>query len=176
MSVRPYIYFSEMHSPIGLLTVGKSERGICFIEFGSIKKTCSTIDNWLKKKLMNVELVENDIELQPALKQLEEYFRKERTEFDLPLDLIGTKFQTLVWSKVKEIAYGETKSYKQIAMEIGAPKAVRAIGGANNQNPIPIIIPCHRVIGSNGSMVGYGGGLDKKEYLLKLEGSIEKIS
>lgn len=176
MSKRPYIYFSEMNSPIGLLTIGKTEKGICFIEFGSIKKTCSSIDNWLKKKLMNVELEESHEELLPAIQQLEEYFRKERTQFDLPLDLLGTKFQSMVWSRVKEIPYGSTKSYKQIAMEIGAPKAVRAIGGANNQNPVPIIIPCHRVIGSNGAMVGYGGGLDKKEYLLTLEGSIEKIS
>ena len=78
--------------------------------------------------------------------------------------------------RTTKIGYGETVSYKEIAKRIGAPKAVRAIGGANNQNPIPIIIPCHRVIGSNGAMVGYGGGLDKKECLLQLEGAIEKIS
>ncbi|MDG5788791.1 methylated-DNA--[protein]-cysteine S-methyltransferase [Evansella sp. AB-P1] len=176
MTKRPHIYYAEMNSPIGTLTIGKSERGICFIEFGSMKDVCSVVDTWLKKCLMNVELINNEVELQEAIQQLEEYFRGERMSFDLPLDLVGTKFQILVWNKVKEIYYGETKSYKQIATEIGAPKAVRAIGGANNKNPIPIIIPCHRVIGTNGSMVGYGGGIDKKEYLLKLEGAIEKIS
>ncbi|MFA9557579.1 methylated-DNA--[protein]-cysteine S-methyltransferase [Evansella sp. AB-rgal1] len=176
MVKRPYIYYAEMDSPIGVLTIGKTERGICFIEFGSIKETCSNIDTWLKKRLMNVELVEDFQQLQEPICQLEEYFRGERTNFDLPIDLYGTRFQTLVWNKVKDIYYGETRSYKDIAIEIGAPKAVRAIGGANNQNPVPIIIPCHRVIGSNGSMVGYGGGLDKKEYLLRLEGAIEKIS
>ncbi|ADU29620.1 methylated-DNA--[protein]-cysteine S-methyltransferase [Evansella cellulosilytica] len=176
MSKRPYIYYSEMNSPIGILTIGSSSLGICFIYFGSIKRTCSNIETWLKKRFVNAELVEDGEKLATAIQQLDEYFKGERTDFDLPLDLIGTKFQTLVWNKVKDVAYGTTKSYKQIAAEIGSPKAVRAIGGANNQNPIPIIIPCHRVIGSNGSMVGYGGGLDKKEFLLRHEGAIQKIS
>ncbi|MBU9713699.1 methylated-DNA--[protein]-cysteine S-methyltransferase [Evansella tamaricis] len=176
MSKRPFIYFSEMNSPIGMLTVGKSDKGVCFIEFGSIKECLSSIETRLKKRLMNVILSEDKEKVMPALNQLDEYFQGKRTSFDLSLDLIGTKFQTLVWQKVKDIPYGETKSYKEIAFEIGAPKAVRAIGGANNQNPIPIIIPCHRVIGSNGSMVGYGGGLEKKEHLLRLEGAIRKIS
>ncbi|MBU9720857.1 MULTISPECIES: methylated-DNA--[protein]-cysteine S-methyltransferase [Bacillaceae] len=176
MSQRPFIYYDEMDSPIGMLTVGKTKKGICFIEFGSMKDTISCIETWLKKKFMNVSLERNEEELKQAFEQLNEYFRGQRTNFDLPLDLIGTRFQTLVWNKVREIPYGVTKSYKQIALEIGAPKAVRAIGGANNRNPIPVIIPCHRVIGSNGSMVGYGGGLDKKEQLLRLEGAIEKIS
>nr|WP_090890519.1 methylated-DNA--[protein]-cysteine S-methyltransferase [Evansella caseinilytica] len=176
MIKRSYIHYAEMNSPIGTLTIGKSGKGICFIEFGSLADTRANIEAWLKRRLMNVDFQKNEQELKPALQQLQQYFQGERAAFDLPLDLIGTKFQTLVWNKIREIPYGQTKSYKNIAMEIGAPKAVRAIGGANNQNPIPIIIPCHRVIGSNGSMVGYGGGLDKKEYLLRLEGAIQKIS
>lgn len=93
----------------------------------------------------------------------------------MELDLIGTPFQQRVWTELKTIGYGETKTYKEIAEGIGAPKAVRAVGGANNQNPLPIVIPCHRVIGSNGAMVGYGGGLTNKELLLSLESSV-KIS
>ncbi|WP_078597470.1 methylated-DNA--[protein]-cysteine S-methyltransferase [Evansella clarkii] len=176
MLKKPFIYYAEMDSPIGKLTVGKSEKGICFVEFGSSEETKPLIEKWLQSKLMNVKLVEDTEQLHEAAMQINEYFSGERRDFDLPLDLRGTQFQNLVWNQVKTIPYGETRSYKHIAMEIGAPKAVRAIGGANNQNPVPLIIPCHRVIGSNGSMVGYGGGLDKKVQLLTLEGAIEKIS
>jgi len=104
-----------------------------------------------------------------AAAQLEEYFDGERREFDLPLDPSGTPFQMAVWKELLAIPYGETRSYKQIAENIGSPKAFRAVGLANNRNPISIIIPCHRVIGSDGSLVGYGGGLDMKQKLLELE-------
>ncbi|PYZ95284.1 [Fe-S]-binding protein [Salipaludibacillus keqinensis] len=165
-----------MESPIGAITLAASDYGICFIEFGSVKSTCSSMKMKMNKLQIKGELKEDEEPLQQAKHQLTEYFSGEREEFDLPLDLIGTKFQQLVWDQVSRIPYGVTKSYKQIAREIGAPKAVRAIGGSNNKNPVPIIIPCHRVIGSNGSMVGYGGGLDKKEILLRLEGSFEKMT
>ena len=171
-----YIYCSEMSSPIGDLTIGRSEKGICFLEFGTIANTGSAIVNRYKKKFLKVDLIEEPSELQEAKEQLEQYFCGERNDFDLPLDLIGTRFQILVWNRVASIPYGVTKSYKDIATEVGAPKAVRAIGGANNRNPVPIIIPCHRVIGTNGSLVGYGGGLDKKTHLLRHEGAIGKIS
>jgi len=104
-----------------------------------------------------------------AAAQLEEYFDGERREFDLPLNPSGTPFQMAVWKELLAIPYGETRSYKQIAQNIGNPKALRAVGMANNRNPISIIIPCHRVIGSDGSLVGYGGGLDMKQKLLDLE-------
>ena len=101
--------------------------------------------------------------------QLEEYFAGKRKIFDLPIKLIGTEFQIKVWNELKKIPYGETRSYKQIAESIGNPKAVRAVGLANNKNPITIIIPCHRVIGSNGKLVGYAGGINMKKQLLDLE-------
>ena len=106
-----------------------------------------------------------------AAKQLGEYFSGARTKFDLPLDPQGTNFQKSVWKALQDISYGETKSYRQIAEAIKNPKACRAVGMANNKNPIWIIIPCHRVIGADGSLIGYGGGLDMKEKLLKLEQS-----
>lgn len=107
--------------------------------------------------------------LKETIKQLEEYFRGVRNDFDLPLEPNGTEFQRRVWKSLIEIPYGETRSYSEIAKAIGNEKACRAVGMANNKNPIPIIIPCHRVIGANGKLVGYAGGLDVKEKLLKLE-------
>ncbi|WP_124065600.1 methylated-DNA--[protein]-cysteine S-methyltransferase [Clostridium sp. E02] len=104
-----------------------------------------------------------------AVCQMEEYLVGERKQFDLPLAPQGTLFQKKVWEALLTIPYGTTKSYGEIATMIGNPKASRAVGGANNKNPISIIIPCHRVIGTNGSLVGYGGGLDKKTKLLHLE-------
>ncbi|WP_058485292.1 methylated-DNA--[protein]-cysteine S-methyltransferase [Defluviitalea phaphyphila] len=104
-------------------------------------------------------------------KQLEEYFKRKRKNFDLPLSLEGTEFQLKVWKALQEIPYGQTCSYKDIAKKINNPKASRAVGMANNKNPISIIIPCHRVIGSKGNLVGYRGGLDIKEKLLYLEKS-----
>ena len=106
---------------------------------------------------------------QAAQTQLEEYFSGERKEFDLPIKLDGTPFQVSVWEALQRIPYGETRSYRDIAEEIGNPNSYRAVGLANNKNPISVIIPCHRVIGANGYMIGYGGGLNKKRRLLDLE-------
>lgn len=99
------------------------------------------------------------------------YLRGERRSFDLPLDPMGTPFQQAVWAELRRIPYGETRSYAQVAAGIGKPRAVRAVGQANHRNPLPIFIPCHRVIGASGKLTGYGGGLDLKEKLLELEGA-----
>ena len=107
--------------------------------------------------------------IKEACRQLSEYLKGERKTFDLPLNPKGTDFQKCVWRALCDIPYGETRTYKQIAEAIGNPKAVRAVGMANNRNPITIIVPCHRVIGANGTLVGYGGGLEMKEFLLRLE-------
>src|ERR671937_2578160 len=104
-----------------------------------------------------------------AGEQLDQYFAGERRDFDLPLDLRGTPFQRRVWNALLTIPYGETRSYGEIAEQIGAPGAARAVGLANGHNPIAIIVPCHRVIGASGSLTGYGGGLDRKRSLLALE-------
>jgi len=104
--------------------------------------------------------------------ELNEYFLKVRRDFDIPINLEGTSFQIKVWHALIKIPYGQTFSYQDIAINIGKPKACRAVGGANNKNPIIIIVPCHRVIGKNGSLTGYGGGLDLKEKLLNLEKNI----
>ena len=110
--------------------------------------------------------------IKEAYQQLSEYLKGERQMFDLPLNPRGTDFQKRVWQALCDIPYGETRSYKQIAEAIGNPKAVRAVGMANNRNPITIVVPCHRVIGADGKLVGYGGGLEMKEFLLRLEKSL----
>ena len=107
-----------------------------------------------------------------AVGQLRAYFAGRLRRFDLPLDLRGTDFQLRVWRELERIPYGETRSYLQIAEAIGAPRAVRAVGAANGANPIPIVVPCHRVIGAGGKLVGYGGGLPLKKRLLQLEGAV----
>jgi len=110
--------------------------------------------------------------LAPAATQLSEYFAGERTEFDLPLSPEGTVFQQRVWAMLREIPYGETTTYGTIARELGDPKTVRAVGLANGRNPIAVIIPCHRVIGADGSLTGFGGGLDRKRALLDHEAGV----
>lgn len=107
--------------------------------------------------------------LERASRQLEEYFAGKRKQFDLPLSLRGTEFQRQVWAALRDIPYGETRNYGQIAQAVGRPKAVRAVGMANHRNPISIIVPCHRVVGADGSLTGYGGGLENKKFLLALE-------
>lgn len=109
---------------------------------------------------------------QTAREQLEEYFAGKRQKFSLPLKQAGTAFQQAVWQALQKIPFGETCSYSDIASAIGKPKAVRAVGAANGRNKIAIVIPCHRVIGANGTLTGYAGGLDRKEILLKQEGSL----
>lgn len=109
--------------------------------------------------------------LRKAVRQLEEYFRGERRNFDIPIRMEGTDFQRLVWDALRAIPYGETRSYAEIAAQIGRPRAVRAVGGANHHNPLPIVVPCHRVVGANGKLVGFGGGLEVKRRLLEIEGA-----
>ena len=116
----------------------------------------------------DLELKESPL-IKATMEQLQEYFEGKRKDFDIPMEAKGTEFQKSVWDQLLKVPYGETCSYGEIAKRIGNPKASRAIGMANNRNPISIIIPCHRVIGASGKLVGYGGGLDIKERLLKLE-------
>jgi methylated-DNA-[protein]-cysteine S-methyltransferase len=126
----------------------------------------------IKKDQPNVtKLRTEDPYMFGSFKQLREYFEYKRKVFDLPLEIIGTDFQKRVWKELIKIPYGETISYKELAIRLGNLKTIRAAARANGANPLPIIIPCHRVIGSDGKMVGYGGGVDVKEKLLELEGS-----
>ncbi|KQL55822.1 MULTISPECIES: methylated-DNA--[protein]-cysteine S-methyltransferase [Bacillaceae] len=173
MRVLTKFYVKELTTPIGLMTVVMSEKGLAHVAFGAMNKVNLTAR--LTRFGIKPEWYELEEDESLVCEQLTEYLNGERHDFHVPIDLIGTPFQKKVWSALRTIRYGETKSYKEIAEMIGAPKAVRAVGGANNKNPLPIVIPCHRVIGSNGAMVGYGGGLPTKERLLALETNM-KIS
>lgn len=146
------------------------------------EKVCSTPIGWIKitedqESLVKLELLDHkenhnqdSFLLEETEKQLESYFKGELQKFDLPVKLSGTDFQERVWKALQNIPYGQTRSYKQLAEAIDNKKASRAVGGANNKNPLPIIVPCHRVVGSSGDLVGYGLGLDIKKQLLALEG------
>ncbi|SDO26976.1 methylated-DNA--[protein]-cysteine S-methyltransferase [Alkalicoccus daliensis] len=171
------IYYTELSSPIGPLTMASTEKGICNITFGSSEKMLDTLKRAWKKHEPGSKFIydENGGWLTQGRNELNEFFHSGRRNFETALDLRGTLFQKLVWRQLQQIPYGETRSYKDVAAAIGLPKSVRAVGGANNRNPIPIIIPCHRVIGSNGALVGYGGGMNKKEILLEIEGALHKL-
>jgi methylated-DNA-[protein]-cysteine S-methyltransferase len=153
------MYFCYLDSPIGELLLAGDDDALSLVSFpeGSMRRDPDP--DWIY----------NEKPFAAARQQLTEYFAGERREFDLPLKLSGTEFQLSVLHALQQIPYGETTSYSDVAERIGRPKAVRAVGAANGRNPIPIIVPCHRVIGSHGDLTGFGGGLDTKEALLRLE-------
>ena len=153
------MYYCYLDTPIGELLLAGEEGALSMIGFpkGSMRREPEP--HWIF----------NEKPLAAACAQLNEYFAGSRKEFDLPLRLTGTEFQVSVLEALQDIPYGETTSYGEIAKRIGRPKAVRAVGAANGRNPIPIVVPCHRVIGSTGDLTGFGGGLDTKEALLRLE-------
>ncbi len=152
--------YSRTSSPVGPLFLAASAKGLVRLEFEA---------HSLKLDPKAFRLSESRHALAPYLRDLDEYFAGERREFSVPLDLRGTDFQLACWHALLEIPYGETRSYADIARAIGHPRAFRAVGMSNNRNPVAIIVPCHRVIASGGSLCGYGGGLDIKRKLLDLE-------
>lgn len=158
------LMYRYISSPIGELLIAGDDEGLHLIGFPEGKGKVMLAENWV-----NNELCLPEVEL-----QLREYFRGERENFELTLCPHGTEFQLEVLHALQQIPYGSTCSYIDLATEIGRPKAVRAVGSANGRNPIPIIIPCHRVIGADGSLTGFGGGLPTKQFLLELEGVGQK--
>jgi methylated-DNA-[protein]-cysteine S-methyltransferase len=151
--------YCEIDSPVGPLLLVADETGLRQVNFSNGRHPAKPDPSWRK----------DDKPLKDTFRQLKSYFAGTLYEFDLPLSPEGTRFQLAVWKRLCAIPYGETISYGELARRIGNPKASRAVGLANGSNPIPIIIPCHRVIGSNGKLTGYGGGLPIKEKLLALE-------
>ena len=149
-----YIWFYK--TPIGKIGIGENDSAISCLLFDGASAPS------------DYQLSETPL-IKSAAAQIAEYFDGKRKQFDLPLNPKGTAFQKSAWDALQAIPYGETRSYKDVAVQINSPKACRAVGLANNRNPIPIIIPCHRVIGTNGSLTGYAGGLDVKRLLLDLE-------
>lgn len=158
------LVYMYMDSPVGALKLVAHDQALVAVMW----------DNEDHKRVRLAELIESQQHpmLHKVKQQLEQYFAGQRQQFDLPLDFQGTDFQQQVWQALLTIPYGETRSYKDIAIQLGNEKAVRAVGAANGKNPISIIAPCHRVIGSGGALVGFAGGLDKKQILLSLEQQI----
>lgn len=166
------LYYNEVQSPIGTLTIVATDLGVCLIEFGTFYVKEAVLQQWSRTWAGGALYERSEERLAEVSSQMKRYFEGELKEFTVPLDMRGTPFQLQVWEALKEIPYGSIRSYKDVAEAIGRPKAVRAVGGANNKNPVPIIVPCHRVLGMDGTLVGYGGGLEIKRTLLTLEGSL----
>lgn len=153
------VFYTTLESPVGPLLLAGDAEALRLVSFESSKHAARPQADWRQDKAPFAEVT----------RQLQAYFCGELREFDVPLALEGTDFQRRVWNVLRGIPYGETISYLQLAERIGNPKAVRAVGLANRSNPIPIIVPCHRVIGSDGSLTGFGGGISTKKKLLELE-------
>lgn len=163
------IYLQSYHSPYGELILGESGGELCLCDW-KYRKMRDQIDLRIQTGLKSeFELEETDLLIE-AKSQLNEYFAKERTTFDLPLLFVGSDFQKSVWDKLLTIPFGKTISYLELSRLLGDEKAIRAVATANGANAISIIVPCHRVIGSDGSLTGYAGGLNAKQKLLQLEG------
>ncbi len=152
--------YCYLETPIGTLLIAGDDTAIRQIHFAKNGKPVKPEPDWIESQRGPIA---------EAVRQLQQYFAGKRVDFDLPLAPEGTAFQRAVWQRLQEIPYGETISYGELAKRVGNPKASRAVGAANGSNPIPIVIPCHRVIGSNGKLTGFGGGLPTKERLLALE-------
>ena len=157
------IRYQYIDSPIGPLLLAADDEGLHLIEFHTPRHPMSRLSHWIEG--------DNAI-LKATRRQLDEYFSGSRKDFDLPLAPQGTPFQKEVWHRLATIPYGQTISYAQLAQRVGKPTAMRAVGAANGRNPLPIVLPCHRVIGADGSLTGFGGGLPTKLFLLQLEGAL----
>jgi methylated-DNA-[protein]-cysteine S-methyltransferase len=153
--------YTHIETPVGPLLLAGDREELRIIDFEAGPHPLQPESDWTEDAAAFVD----------AIAQLEAYFRRELKSFDLPLAPRGTPFQLSVWSTLQSIPYGTTVSYAELAKRVGKPQAVRAVGAANGANPLPIVLPCHRVVGSNGTLTGYGGGLEIKEMLLALEGA-----
>lgn len=156
------MYFTYVESPIGKVFVAGDGESVCQVSFTTGHQVREPAVDWVR----------DTVPLRPAVQQLEEYFAGERRVFDLPLAMSGTDFQKRAWEVLMTIPYGEAWSYGRVAAALGTPGAARAVGRANATNHLPIIIPCHRVIGADGSLTGFGGGMPAKQWLLRFEGAL----
>jgi AraC family transcriptional regulator of adaptative response/methylated-DNA-[protein]-cysteine methyltransferase len=167
----PVLHLREIASPVGPLTLGVTDEGVCLCEFNGRRAAEGVAD---LERLTGFRAIDADHPLLERLvSELTRYFAGELRTFTVPLHLPGTEFQRRVWDQLLCIGYGKTCSYLDVAVKLGNPNAVRAVGLANGQNRVAILVPCHRVIDKSGSLRGYGGGLERKKFLLELEGAIQ---
>lgn len=169
------LHSTILASPVGALFLAASEKGLVALEFEARVAGQQTIrpnPRDLRAESQKLRFEETRAAMAPYRQQLEEYFAGSRRDFTFPLDMRGTEFQLACWRALLAIPYGETRTYADIARAVGRPQGFRAVGMANNRNPIAIVVPCHRVIASDGTLCGYGGGLEIKRKLLQLEGAL----
>lgn len=162
----PPLFYTHVPTPVGPMLLAGDDAALVYVSFPTGKHIMRPHAEWVR----------TDRPFAEAVLQLTAYFAGDLTEFDLPLRPLGTEFQLSVWQALAAIPYGEIRSYADIAIAIGKPTATRAVGAANGANPLPIIVPCHRVVGANGSLTGFGGGLETKKFLLNLEAQIAPAS
>jgi O-6-methylguanine DNA methyltransferase len=168
------VHWTRFESPHGRMHVAATERGVCYLQLPADAE--EQFFGWLRKNFRAEDIVEDPLGAKTgdAIQQLTDYFAGARETFDLPLHFVGTDFQQAVWRALLQIPRGGSRTYGEGARSAGRPGAFQATGGAVGSNPLPIVVPCHRVLGSDGSLTGYGGGLPMKELLLKLEGATYK--
>lgn len=164
---KPLVYWTLLHHDGWNMHLAATFKGLCYV--GSQNEPFKTMVDWVNIRFPDGRLVQRRDFMQPYVVQLKEYFKGERTTFTIPIDLHGTPFQLAVWNALREIPFGQTESYSDLAHRIQRPSSARAVGSAIGRNPVLMVIPCHRVLGKNGSLTGYRGGMDMKRKLLHLE-------
>jgi len=164
------VYCTSFESKIGLIYVASTDKGVCKVSVP--RQTKRDFFRWLRENFDDIEVVDNKSRNKEVIEQLTRYFNGKLAKFTLSVDMKGTPFQVRVWKDLTKIPYGTTISYKQLAKRLGTSRGFQAVGRANAANPVPIIVPCHRVLGADGSLVGYSSGIKTKEFLLKLEGAL----
>lgn len=173
--IKSILSLVKFDTPLGVMTAGAVVEGLCLLEFDNpqrIAKECEELNRYLKAEINELDLPGGSAHLCQIQVELEAYFSGTLQDFTVPLCYPGTDFQHLVWRGLQDIPYGETRSYTQQAEALGRVRSVRAVASANGRNRLSIVIPCHRVIGANGTIRGYGGGLDRKRFLLALEAQL----
>jgi methylated-DNA-[protein]-cysteine S-methyltransferase len=164
------IYITSFDSKIGTIHVASTDKGVCKISIPA--QTKREFLSWVNDRMKSQEIVESSSKNRQIIDELNRYFDRRLVTFHTPLDLIGTEFQMRVWKELQRVRYGSIISYKELACRIGSNKGYQAVGRANATNPVPIVVPCHRIVGSDHSLVGYAAGLKTKEFLLRLEGAL----
>jgi methylated-DNA-[protein]-cysteine S-methyltransferase len=164
------VYCTSFDSKIGLIYIASTDKGVCKISVP--RQTKKDFFRWLRENFDDSEVVDNKSRNKEVMDQLNRYFNGKLAKFTCAVDMRGTPFQVRVWKELIKISYGTTISYKQLAKRLGTSRGFQAIGRANAANPVPIIVPCHRVLGTDGTLIGYASGVKTKEFLLKLEGSL----
>lgn len=170
IELHPRVYTASFSSPVGTLFLASTDDGLCKLSIRGNRT--SDFDSWIETSFPDHEIVESGAKNREFISELKSYLSGSLTKFQIPLVMIGSDFQKKVWKELLKIRYGTTISYKELACRVGIPGGSQSVGRANAANPLPLVVPCHRVIGSDGSLIGYGGGIKMKEFLLRLEGAV----